>query len=645
MSSSSPASRTEVVGPSSPPGSPRRSWWRVLAARVAGPEQDELLRRTYLVRIVTAIRVAMVVAPGFNLVYAAAFHPQALRAAAVLSIAVFAAFGFLVAGIRRGWFDRWYSVAYFIFIGLIGNGDVAGMLYLTSGGAADSFLFAYFLLLLGLANLFPARLAWIAATAAATPVSFAAFQVARHGTLHVGQTAAVNLVLLAVASVVAVVANVSSSVFFLDEVDRRFHTEVRHRELVELDRAKTEFFANVTHDLRSPLTAVLGPLSSVLNDAGSGLSANHRKYLQLALRAAARLESMIDDLLELARIDAGVGRVHVSRVDLVDLVREQAQAFGPYAASLGLEIRFVSPPAPVTIDLDPGKIARVVMNLISNACKFSPRDSDVQVEVRETPAGAAVVVQDHGVGISPAERDRVFRRFERGSNARDVAGSGLGLAVIREFVGLHGGRVEVESAPGKGSTFTVLLPRVPTRGVGAAPVETRVVESRTPTSLLVPSVARLEPAPIRGRPRIVLADGDDELRRYMRLEFGEAYEIVEASDGEEALRLAESLPADLVIAEVRLTKVDGIELCRRLRAGGATRRIPAMLLTASDELETMLEGFGAGADDVVRKPFELLALWARVEALLRRSRLNTPGGPPIRSSPLGQGAGVAVGDS
>jgi signal transduction histidine kinase/CheY-like chemotaxis protein len=595
------------------------------------PERERQRRRIVLDRTVIGAGAEMIAVVLGDIAYTAVFHQGVFPSASVLAALSAAALALLILAVRLGVFKRFYSLPFFLVVGVVGNANITGILHLTSHGGLGPFFYGYLLVLFSVANFFPARTGWMVATAAMTPISFAVLRLVDGGSIG-GEATIVNLALLILFAVVVSFANLVTTFLFLGEIENRMAAELATRELQDLDRAKSEFFANLSHDLRSPLTAVLGPLNVLVSDAKVGLSATNRAYLQLALRGAARLDSMIDDLLELSRIDAGLGMVRPVRTDLVALVKEQAQAFESYAEGLGLSIVFTSSTERLLLNVDGDKIARVAMNLLSNACKFSKHGGKIDVEVRPHPEGGIIRVTDYGVGISPADRERIFRRFERGSNAREssLGGSGLGLAVIREFVSLHNGRVEVDSAPGKGSTFTVVLPRGEPRAI-TTPTETPLVSSRPPPGLLLPLLTPLpRPIPL-GRPRILVADSDGALIQSLKLEFAEAYEVVAAADGDQALEVLRNGETILVIADAHLERIDGIELCRKMRAENSTARTLFILLTASDALETVLEGFAAGADDVVRKPFDLLALWARIEALFRRARIaRFPSGDAAR---------------
>lgn len=238
--------------------------------------------------------------------------------------------------------------------------------------------------------------------------------------------------------------------------------EVALERQLELDQIKTKFFTNVNHDLRSPLTVIIGTLTTLLKSPNvAGNPARQTKLLEMALRNASRLESMINDLLELSSIDAGVGKLDVAPVDIRGVLEELVQTHRAYASSLGIELADRLPDTPVPIDLDLKKIERVVTNLVNNALKFSTAGTTVTVGLEETEEGVRISVSDQGPGIAPEDHARIFERFNRGSGSQrhTVSGTGLGLAVVKEFTELHRGKVSVTSVPGEGATFIVDLPR------------------------------------------------------------------------------------------------------------------------------------------------------------------------------------------
>ena len=389
---------------------------------------------------------------------------------------------------------------------------------------------------------------------------------------------------------------------------------------LELDQLKTRFFTNINHDLRSPLTVVTGALTSLLNRQTG--AARQRHFLEMALRSASRLETMINDMLELSRIDAGEGRLELARVDLKQVLEELLQDTQPYAASLEIKLIFRLPDRPLLLDLDVSKIERVVMNLLSNACKFSPAGSTITVHLEETVEGARISVEDQGMGIAPEDCSRIFERFVRGSGEehRRVRGTGLGLSVVKEFVELHGGKVSVTSKVGQGTTFLVQLPRsLLTRAdVRLASVE----RQRTARGLLRADMAVVAPprseGPVVGRRSLLLVDDSEEVRRYLCAELSEDYLIKEAADAEEGLRYLSDQRPDVVVSDVMLPGMSGYEFCRKLRGEPALAQLPLLLFSSRSELQARLDAFDAGADDFLPKPFHPHELSARLQALLRR---------------------------
>ncbi len=391
------------------------------------------------------------------------------------------------------------------------------------------------------------------------------------------------------------------------------------RRQVALDQAKTHFFTNINHDLRSPLTVVMGGISSILSDPSIAQGTRHRHFLELALRSAARLEAMINDMLELSRIDAGMGRLESSRVDLRELCRGLVQVTEPYARGLKLELRLDAGEHPLFVDGDADKLERVVMNLLFNACKFSRPGTAVTVGVREDGEAALISVTDEGTGIPPEDCERIFDRFYRAPSgeSRRVKGTGLGLAVVKEFVELHRGRVWVKSEVGKGSTFFVQLPRtLPAELL----TDQRQRPLRQPSSNSPLLVSTTPPPSLLAPPGgpILLVEDDEEVRRYLTSELSRTHALMEASAGEEALELIAARAPQLVLTDVMLPGMDGLEVCRRLREDPRTRELPIVLFSSRGDLQTRLSAFEAGADDFVHKPFDPRELHARIEALLRR---------------------------
>ncbi len=407
---------------------------------------------------------------------------------------------------------------------------------------------------------------------------------------------------------------------------RRTEDERRRAEmLAELDRAKTAFFSNVSHELRTPLTLMMGPLDDALNDRASPLDAVQRDRLEMARRSSARLHKLVNTLLDFARIEAGRAQANYEPVDLAATTAELASGFRSAMEKAGLRLVVDTPTARSLAYVDRDLWEKIVLNLLSNAFKFTLA-GEVAVGLHESDEGFALTVRDTGVGIPAAELPRIFERFHRvaGAGSRTHEGSGIGLALVDELVRLHGGRLTVASREGEGSCFTVTIPgghaHLDPKRIGGTP---SLASTATGAAAYVdealrwlPSAAAaqgLQPDP-GGRPRIVLADDNADMREYIRALLAGSYEVEAVGDGLLALEAVQARGADLVLSDVMMPRLDGLELVRRLRHDPATALVPVVLLSARAGEAARIEGIDAGADDYLEKPFAARELLARVAA-------------------------------
>ncbi|MEV7008107.1 SpoIIE family protein phosphatase [Streptosporangium sp. NPDC051022] len=426
------------------------------------------------------------------------------------------------------------------------------------------------------------------------------------------------------------------------------------RALMELDIAKTAFFTTASHELRTPLTLVLGPLEELLDDPSLG--SGQRLVLRTARRNALRLLTLVNDVLDFTGIDTGRVNTRYQPTDLAAQTAELAGVFRSSIESVGLTLRLEGEPLPEPIHLDRRLWERIVFNLLSNALRHT-FTGGVTVGVRPGDGCAVVTVSDTGVGIAENEIPNLFERFHRvvSSPARSHEGMGIGLAVVRELVTLHGGRVEVDSLLGSGTTFTITLPygsaHLPADRLAeaAAPYEEGPDEASwlsDPRDLgeradgapavgihLAPSTGGdTENSPAGDAEngpaveRILVADDNADLRAYLVRLLGPHWAVTAVPDGASALRAVRERPFDLIVADVMMPGMDGLELVRRLRADTATRGVPIMLLSARAGQEESLTGLLAGADEYLAKPFSARELLTRVRGVLRlaavRSRHN-----------------------
>ncbi|MEU6404286.1 SpoIIE family protein phosphatase [Streptomyces sp. NPDC046985] len=422
----------------------------------------------------------------------------------------------------------------------------------------------------------------------------------------------------------------------------------RAEELAELDRAKTAFFSNISHEFRTPLTLIMGPLEELRSRlpesdpaAAEELDRIHRNGL--------RLGKLVNTLLDFSRIEAGRMQAVYEPVDLAAVTGELASVFRSAIDKAGLGFQVDCPPLGRPVFVDHGMWEKVVLNLLSNALKFT-FDGSIAVRVRDEGEEAVVTVEDTGIGVAPAELPRLFERFHRIENARSRSneGSGIGLALVRELVDLHGGAIRADSAEGRGTLFTIRLPygaaHLPPDSVAAAATGSTVSTAADPfvqeamrwlpsdtagaavqATLAEPTAgaATAPPADPSARARVLVADDNADMREYLaRLFTGAGYEVETVTDGHEALRAVRGNAPDLVVSDVMMPGLDGLQLVAALRADPRTASVPVLLLSARAGQEASIEGLQAGADDYLVKPFAAAELLARVRANVELARLR-----------------------
>src|SRR6202008_2672885 len=418
--------------------------------------------------------------------------------------------------------------------------------------------------------------------------------------------------------------------------------------LKELDRLKTQFFANVSHEFRTPLALMLGPLEEVLREGRERLSPEHHEQLVTARRNGLRLLKLVNTRLDFSRIEAGRVQAVYEPTDLAAITSEIAGVFRSAMENGGLRFTVECQPVPEPVYVDRDMWEKVVLNLLSNAFKFT-FEGEVAVTLKPVDGVVEFQVRDTGVGIPEDQRGRVFERFHRieGTHARTYEGTGIGLALVQELVKLHGGNVRVESALGQGSTFTVTLPRgrehLPAERIqaGRSLASTAVAAEAYAEEALrwlpdqsgaavhaatVPKPASLAPAarsePAAKHELIVVADDNADMRRYLKRLLDDCYEVQPVADGREALETIRRLRPSLVLADVMMPQLDGFGLLRAIRDDAALASIPVILVSARAGEESRVEGLQAGADDYLVKPFAARELLARVEAHLKMSNLR-----------------------
>jgi signal transduction histidine kinase len=426
------------------------------------------------------------------------------------------------------------------------------------------------------------------------------------------------------------------------------YVEVRERAeaLAEIDRAKTTFFSNVSHEFRTPLTLMLGPSHDLLLGTHGPLRAEQREQLELLHRNGLRLQKLVNSLLDFSRLEAGRLQASYEATDLAAVTRELAEAFRSAIERAGLTLLVDAAPLSEPAFVDRDMWEKIVLNLLSNALKFT-FEGRIEVSLRIDGPRFVLRVSDTGVGIPAAELPRLFERFHRveGSRARTYEGSGIGLALVQELIKMHGGAVHVESAVGTGTAFIVVIPRgadhLPRERIGAHRMQAstvlgaapfieealrwlpaaseRAVETEAAHEVPEPEAAWSKDA---GAERILLVDDNADIRDYVRRHLERCFRVEAFDSGAKALAAARARPFDLVLTDVMMPGLDGFALLQKLREDERTRRIPVIMLSARSGEEAKVEGLQAGADDYLTKPFSTKELLARVRTHLDLSRLR-----------------------
>ena len=416
----------------------------------------------------------------------------------------------------------------------------------------------------------------------------------------------------------------------------------RAEDLAALDRTKTAFFSNVSHEFRTPLMLVAGPLDDELAEQEQALPEHRRERLAAARRSAQRLLKLVNTLLDFSRLEAGRTLARFRPTQLGTLTSELASLFRPAVERAGLTLVVEITPPSQAIFVDRDMWEKIVLNLLSNAFKHTFAGS-ILVRLGESDGGVELTVTDTGVGIAEQQLPKLFERFHRviGAQSRTHEGTGIGLALVRELARLHGGDARVQSVEGRGSTFSVTLP------LGSAHLPLDQVDpdaSPRPTgadvSAYVQEALQWSPAPrlvevsrpkptddahsrTNARlPKVLLADDNADMRTYISGLLADAYQVAAVADGQAALEQVHAFRPDLVLTDVMMPQLSGNGLLRALRDDERTRQLPVIFLSARAGEDAAIEGIEAGADDYLSKPFSARELLARVRTHVALSRVR-----------------------
>ena len=398
-----------------------------------------------------------------------------------------------------------------------------------------------------------------------------------------------------------------------------------NEEVLELTHSRLVFFTNISHELRTPLTLIADPVEMLLDDRS--IKGRSRELLQMVQRNALSLQQLVGSILDFRKIQNGKMELSLSRFDLPEALQQWTGDFAMTAQRkkihLQLDTTHFSSPSDIVADKE--KLARIVFNLLSNALKYTPAGGFIHVSLADEGERLRIEVKDSGKGIDKEELTKVFERFFQAKGA--ASGTGIGLALVKSFVELHHGEVRVESEPGKGTCFIVLLPRQQEGFVEEPQSEAADKSSSFSDD---GSLQYIDDGERHGgklqqiisehgeKPTILIIDDNNDIRQYERTLLQDYYFVLEASDGKEGLEIARKEVPDLVICDVMMPVMDGLEFTQQLKTNTATSHIPVIMLTAKNLEEHRAEGYEQGADSYITKPFHSKVLLARVENLLHQ---------------------------
>ena len=446
-----------------------------------------------------------------------------------------------------------------------------------------------------------------------------------------------NLYFLALNSVVCVTAcHYSSRRRYEDfrlrhELDGRNHElDESYQRLSQLDRLKSAFFANISHELRTPLTLIISPIEDLLRGAAA-LSEHARECLETARQNALRLLKLISDLLDIVRLEEGRAQLHKELMDLSVFVPAMADSVKHLATVKGLTLKTDFPSGPLVVSADPAGLEKIVLNILTNAIKFTPQSGSISVRCQREEKLAVVEIEDTGIGIPEQSLPHIFDRFHQvdGSSTRKYQGVGIGLALARDLVQQHGGRLSAKSQVGRGTTFRIELPAEEAVIATAKPSESAAADpiakiykaaNRAVTLSIDQAVAADESG--AGEHLVLVVDDEPDMRRFLVGAVAKDHRAIQAGDGPSGLELARQKRPDLVLLDLMLPGMDGLDVCGAIKSDAATKSTKVVLLTARTDEQSKITALERGADDFMTKPFSTTELQTRLRNLLRAAELE-----------------------
>jgi len=393
-----------------------------------------------------------------------------------------------------------------------------------------------------------------------------------------------------------------------------------NKKLQELDQLKTNFFTNISHEFRTPLTLILNPIEKVLK---SQQDLAIRNDLLLVQRNGKRLLELTNQLLDLSKLEAGKLKLMVSEYESSEFFKTCVASFESFADSKNIKFKTKLKDAPKSAYFDQDNLQKILNNLLSNAFKFTPEGGMVELEVKQENTFMQISVRDSGLGISAEEQEKIFDRFHQETESRHQEGSGIGLTLTKELVLLHHGSITVESAPGQGSTFTVKIP-ISANAYASEQLIKEVPMNGKPSYSSESKAHTLQADVQSDLPIALVVEDNPDLRAHIIALLSGLYQLEQAPNGSQGLKMAMELIPDIIISDWMMPEMDGLEFCEKLKTEEKTSHIPIIMLTAKADLMSKIDGLKTGADDYLTKPFNTEELLVRMENLIKqREKLRT----------------------
>lgn len=402
--------------------------------------------------------------------------------------------------------------------------------------------------------------------------------------------------------------------------------EEQSKKLIEMDQVRNRFLANITHEFRTPLALTIGPLEDALEGRFGEVNSSLSNQLHVMLRNSRRLLHLVNQLLDISKVESGEMKLNIQLTNTNSFIEEICQAFSPYVERKNIDFCSELPEQEIYIELDQGKLEKIINNILSNAIKFTPENGVIKLTLNQYESddnkGIKISIKDNGTGISKEFLPNIFDRFYQvdGSTTREHEGTGIGLSLVNELIELHNGHIEVSSEVGFGTEFTAYIPgeilldnnaNAVKSNIGALNIEMAAYANNKIQDNTNDNTSTKKPIHT-----ILIADDNQDIRQYLNTCLNPKYIVVQACDGADGLEKVRKCNPEIIISDIMMPKMDGYEFCKAIKQDPELNHIPVIFLTAKSSEEMKLEGLKTGADDYISKPFSAKELLARVDNLI-----------------------------